>query len=92
MPPSIDFARIALAQDPDAVNLWIGNSRSVTALHRDNYENVYVQVLGEKRFVLVPPVEGVCVRERLFRGARWAVSLRRFGRCWAGGRADWRVG
>lgn len=50
----IPFARIALDKAPDAVNLWIGNSKSVTAMHKDNYENIYVQVLGRKHFVLFP--------------------------------------
>ncbi|KAI3323013.1 phospholipase A2 [Xylariaceae sp. AK1471] len=61
---SIAFARIALERDPDAINLWIGNSRSVTALHRDNYENVYVQVAGRKHFVLLPPLFQPCVNEQ----------------------------
>ncbi|KAI9852195.1 MAG: hypothetical protein M1838_001431 [Thelocarpon superellum] len=61
----IAWARIALErhEGPDAVNVWIGNSRSVTALHRDNYENVYCQIVGRKRFVLLPPVEVACVNE-----------------------------
>ena len=42
----IPWARIALGQSPDAINLWIGNSNSVTALHRDNYENIYCQIVG----------------------------------------------
>jgi jumonji domain-containing protein 7 len=57
----------------DAVNLWIGNSRSVTALHRDNYENIYVQIIGEKRFVLLSPVEVGCVGEKLFPSASYTV-------------------
>ncbi|KAI1175481.1 phospholipase A2 [Nemania sp. FL0916] len=61
---SIAFARIALARDPDAINMWIGNSRSVTALHRDNYENIYVQIAGRKHFVLLPPVFQPCVNEQ----------------------------
>jgi jumonji domain-containing protein 7 len=61
---SIAFARIALDRDPDAINLWIGNSRSVTALHRDNYENVYVQITGRKHFVLMPPLFQPCVNEQ----------------------------
>ena len=64
IPPSIPFARIALAQDPDAINFWLGNSHSITALHKDNYENIYVQVLGRKHFVLLPPVEAACVNEK----------------------------
>ncbi|KAI9794740.1 MAG: hypothetical protein M1835_006371 [Candelina submexicana] len=67
----IAWARIALAKAPDAVNLWIGNSRSVTSLHKDNYENVYVQVVGRKCFVLLPPVEAVCVEEKEMRAATY---------------------
>ena len=66
------FARIALQQDPDAINLWIGNARSVTALHRDNYENIYVQVAGRKHFVLLPPLCQPCVHERPLRPAHYA--------------------
>ncbi|KAK3937647.1 JmjC domain-containing protein 7 [Diplogelasinospora grovesii] len=61
----IPFARIALDKEPDAINMWVGNSRSVTALHKDNYENIYVQIRGRKHFVLLPPVCHPCVNEQL---------------------------
>lgn len=61
---SIAFARVALERDPEAINMWIGNSRSVTALHRDNYENIYVQITGRKHFVLLPPLFQPCVNEQ----------------------------
>ncbi|KAI4688124.1 uncharacterized protein J4E84_005052 [Alternaria hordeiaustralica] len=64
VPKSIPFARIALEQEPDAINFWLGNSYSTTALHKDNYENIYVQILGQKHFVLLPPVEAGCVNEK----------------------------
>jgi jumonji domain-containing protein 7 len=64
VPESIPFARIALEQEPDAINFWLGNSYSTTALHKDNYENIYVQILGKKHFVLLPPVEAPCVNEK----------------------------
>jgi jumonji domain-containing protein 7 len=64
VPQDIPFARIALQKDPDATNLWIGNSRSVTALHKDNYENIYAQILGQKHFVLLPPICHPCVNEQ----------------------------
>ncbi|RYN39343.1 hypothetical protein AA0113_g903 [Alternaria arborescens] len=64
VPKSIPFARIALEQEPDAINFWLGNSYSTTALHKDNYENIYVQILGQKHFVLLPPVEAACVNEK----------------------------
>jgi jumonji domain-containing protein 7 len=60
----IPWARIALQEEPEAINLWIGNSRSVTALHKDNYENLYVQVIGEKHFTLLPPLAYACVGEK----------------------------
>ena len=68
----IAFARIALARDPEAINLWIGNARSVTALHKDNYENVYVQIRGRKHFVLLPPLCHPCVNEQSLRPATYA--------------------
>jgi jumonji domain-containing protein 7 len=64
VPKSIPFANIALEKSPDAINFWLGNSHSTTALHKDNYENIYVQIRGQKHFVLLPPVESVCVKER----------------------------
>ncbi|KAL2760558.1 hypothetical protein ACRALDRAFT_1066933 [Sodiomyces alcalophilus JCM 7366] len=72
LPTSIPFARIALDQtSPDALNLWVGNARSVTALHKDNYENIYVQLRGRKRFVLLPPWCHPCVNERPLRAATY---------------------
>ena len=62
--PTIGFAREALGGEPDAINMWVGNSFSATALHRDNYENVYVQVAGRKHFALLPPLCQPCVNER----------------------------
>ncbi|TLS29576.1 hypothetical protein PpBr36_01564 [Pyricularia pennisetigena] len=68
----IPFARIALGREPEAINLWIGNSRSVTAMHKDNYENIYVQILGRKHFVLLPPLCHPCVNEQRLRPATYA--------------------
>ncbi|KAL8735954.1 MAG: hypothetical protein Q9166_000516 [cf. Caloplaca sp. 2 TL-2023] len=57
----ISWATECFGAKPDAINVWIGNSLSVTALHKDNYENIYCQVRGKKRFVLLPSVETPCV-------------------------------
>ncbi|KAL9095352.1 MAG: hypothetical protein Q9165_002223 [Trypethelium subeluteriae] len=65
VPSSIPFARIALQRQPDAVNFWLGNSSSVTQLHKDNYENIYATILGQKHFVLLPPVDAAAVSEKL---------------------------
>lgn len=72
IPPTLFFARIALQKDPDAVNLWIGNEKSVTALHKDNYENIFVQVAGEKHFVLIPPVGVAGVGEKFLDVGKYA--------------------
>ncbi|KAK0752512.1 putative pla2g4b [Schizothecium vesticola] len=88
VPASIPFAHIALSPTPssssttspthalpDATNLWIGNSRSTTALHRDAYENIYVQIRGRKSFVLLPPACQPCVNEI----GLWGATYRRSG-------------
>ena len=66
---------MALQKEPDAINLWIGNKYSTTALHRDNYENVYCQILGSKLFVLLAPVETACVNERFVPSATYAADM-----------------
>ncbi|OAP64219.1 hypothetical protein AYL99_00191 [Fonsecaea erecta] len=58
---------------PEAVNIWIGNARSVTSTHRDPYENLYLVVKGRKRFVLYSPVEEVCLHAQRVRTGRWEV-------------------
>ena len=72
--PDIAWARIAFGYKPEAINLWIGNSRSITALHKDNYENIYCQIIGSKQFVLLPPVEASCVNEKLLPSAKYMVN------------------
>ncbi|KNE60338.1 hypothetical protein AMAG_05735 [Allomyces macrogynus ATCC 38327] len=39
VPKDLAFATEALGQESDAVNLWIGMSAAVTAVHKDPYEN-----------------------------------------------------
>jgi jumonji domain-containing protein 7 len=63
LPSSIPWATEALEQDPDAVNLWVGNSHSTSVLHKDHYENIFIQIAGAKEFLLLPPVEAPCVNE-----------------------------
>ena len=49
VPDSVHFTTEAFGTKPDAVNLWIGDERSVTSLHKDHYENMYV-LLGREVF------------------------------------------
>ena len=43
----------------------------MTSLHKDNYENIYVQIRGQKHFTILPPVEVGCVNERLLPKGRY---------------------
>lgn len=78
VPKDISWARIALQKDPDAVNFWLGNSRSVTALHKDNYENIYAQIRGQKHFVLLPSIATPCVNEQDLPAAKYTWSSSRY--------------
>ena len=53
---SIPFADQALSEKFDAVNIWLGNSHSVTSLHKDPYENMYAVIEGKKIFKIANPI------------------------------------
>lgn len=53
----LDFGTAVFGAPPDAVNLWIGDGRSTTSMHKDPYENLYHVLHGAKSFVLVPPCD-----------------------------------
>jgi jumonji domain-containing protein 7 len=80
IPPSIPFARIALSSNPqtpttpEAINFWLGNSSSTTCLHKDNYENIYVQVRGQKHFTLLPALGVAGVNEQVVVGATYTCT------------------
>lgn len=40
---------------PDAINVWIGDERAVSSMHKDHYENLFYVLEGEKVFTLCPP-------------------------------------
>lgn len=65
------FARIALRRHPEAINFWLGNSLSTTSMHKDNYENIYAQIRGQKHFVLLPPIAAPAVNEKAIRAATY---------------------
>jgi jumonji domain-containing protein 7 len=57
-PQSIAFAQEAFdTGPPDAINLWIGDERSVSSMHKDHYENLFHVLHGEKLFTLCPPAD-----------------------------------
>ena len=47
----------------DARNIWIGDARSVTSIHRDFYENVMYVCTGAKIVKLLPPSAVILLRE-----------------------------
>lgn len=67
-PHSIPWADEALDADgPAAVNLWLGDCRTTSRLHNDNYENLYIQVAGSKEIYLIPPGDAYALDERFLK-------------------------
>jgi len=66
VPRDIDWASQVFGSPADAVNIWIGDERSVTSVHSDPYENIYTVLRGQKQFILFPPTEGWCLKERAY--------------------------
>ena len=56
---------------PEATNLWIGDERSTSSLHKDFFENMYVVISGTKTFVLYPPTDVVYFNETTFPTKRY---------------------
>ncbi len=54
--------------------LWISAPGTVSPLHRDFPDNLFAQVIGRKRFTLLPPSEGRRVYEHPFRSKLPRVS------------------
>jgi jumonji domain-containing protein 7 len=52
VPSSFEWAESVLECKPDAINFWLGDSKSLTTLHKDQYENLYFVVAGQKTFTL----------------------------------------
>ena len=49
-----------------AVNLWVGDERSISSVHKDPYDNVYCVIRGIKTFTLLPPTDVKFLGERAF--------------------------
>lgn len=66
-PRSFGFAEDAFGTGPpDAVNLWIGDERAVSSMHKDHYENLFYVLSGEKIFTLCPPADAPFLHEGEF--------------------------
>lgn len=84
----LQFGTTVFGAGPDAVNLWIGDARSSTSLHKDPYENLYHVLHGSKTFVLVPPCDMHRLRMRTLSTWQW----RRGGAAQGGGAANGTTG
>lgn len=40
-------------------------------MHKDPYQNIFCQIVGEKQFVLISPLESACVNEQFLQPATW---------------------
>lgn len=70
--PSLQLAIDAFGTDlPEALNLWIGDERSVSSLHKDHFENMYAVITGEKIFTLFPPTDIAFLNEQVFPTKRY---------------------
>lgn len=66
-PKSFTFAEEAFGTGPpDAINIWIGNERSVSSMHKDHYENLFYVCSGQKEFILCPPADVLFLHEGEF--------------------------
>lgn len=75
-PHSLDFADEALGKKPAAVNLWLGkHTETVSRLHNDNYENVYIQISGQKEVYLIPPGDAYALDERFLEPAQYDAHM-----------------
>uniref|UniRef100_A0A7S4PT93 JmjC domain-containing protein n=1 Tax=Alexandrium monilatum TaxID=311494 RepID=A0A7S4PT93_9DINO len=64
VPAAVALGVAAFGNEPEAVNLWVGDERSVSSCHKDHYENLYTVVRGEKVFTLLPPSMAAFLHER----------------------------
>ncbi|KAI3438998.1 hypothetical protein D9Q98_001410 [Chlorella vulgaris] len=69
--PQLSWATEAFGVPPEAINLWIGDERSMTSFHSDPYENCYAMVAGSKTFKLLPPSDMYRMRMKQYRLATY---------------------
>lgn len=69
--PALSIAEEAFGNKPDTINFWFGDSRAVSKVHKDPYENMYCVVRGAKHFTLLPPASGAFMYEAPFQPARY---------------------
>lgn len=71
---TIRFAKAAFGSEPSAINIWVGDGRSVTTMHADPFENLYAVVTGTKVFDLRPPCDAAFLPKPSLGRVRWVPS------------------
>lgn len=66
-----EFGNELFGCPPDAINLWAGDSRAVSSMHKDHYENLYCVIRGTKCFTLLPPTDLPWLGQKWFREANY---------------------
>jgi jumonji domain-containing protein 7 len=75
-PSTFTFAEEAFGTGPpDAINIWIGNERSVSSMHKDHYENLFYVCSGQKEFVLCPPSDVLFLNEEEFQSGTFCPAI-----------------
>ncbi|CDF40389.1 unnamed protein product [Chondrus crispus] len=59
-----EYIRVAGKSRADLTNVWMGTAGSGSNLHFDSADNLLVQIVGEKRVVLVAPHFSKCLYPR----------------------------
>ena len=68
---TIAFAKNAFGENASAINLWVGDERSVSSMHADPFENIYAVITGCKKFDLLPPCDAAFIKKPALPNARW---------------------
>lgn len=52
----------------------MGDSRAITSMHKDPYENIYCVIAGFKDFILIPPVDVHLVPRKTYQSATYVTN------------------
>lgn len=72
----LSLGKTCFGSEREAINLWIGDERSVSSIHRDFFENLYCVTHGTKIFHLFPPIAQTFLREKEFVQGRYVYDER----------------
>jgi jumonji domain-containing protein 7 len=68
---ALEFSTEAFGEPADALNVWMGDSRSVSSTHKDHYHNTICVLEGAKQFCIWPPSDVLFLPSRRVKVKRW---------------------